>query len=165
MLSVGQGGVEAQGLMEAEGSKTEEVTWNDGDDGGVGPKGDEDGDRCRRPEIGDWGLEVGMTWSWQPSRIADVKPLDETVEILWELVSGFWDLSKVSRGLVGLGVRMHKQNTELIRLGKRQVYLAEQAMKSGLGSGSETEEEEEGSGRDKGKGKQKHTEGNDETLG
>jgi hypothetical protein len=34
------GGVKAQGLMEAEGSETEEVTWSDGDDGGVRPKVD-----------------------------------------------------------------------------------------------------------------------------
>jgi hypothetical protein len=54
MFGVGRGYVEAQGLMEAEGSETEEVTWNDGDDGSVGPKGDEDGGRCRRP-----GSEIG----------------------------------------------------------------------------------------------------------
>jgi hypothetical protein len=42
--------------MEDEGSKTEEATWIDCDDGSVEPKVDEDGDRCRRPE-------VGMTWS------------------------------------------------------------------------------------------------------
>jgi hypothetical protein len=38
---------------------------------------------------------------------------------------------------------MQKQDAELIRLGRRQVYLAEQARKEGSGSGSEIEEEEE----------------------
>jgi hypothetical protein len=87
-------------------------------------------------------------------------------ELLWELVSRIHDLSKVTCGLVRLGICMHKKNTKLIKLGKWQVFLAEQV---GLGlcvdPGTEREEEG-GSGRDnKGKGKQKETEGNDETLG
>jgi hypothetical protein len=87
-------------------------------------------------------------------------------ELLRELVSGIWDLSKVTRGLVGLSICMHKQNAELIKLGKRQVFLAEQARKVGLGLDLETEKEEErGSEKDKGKGKEKETKGIDETLG
>jgi hypothetical protein len=92
-----------------------------------------------------------------PSRIADPQLHSEMVELPWELVSGIQDLSKVTRGLVGVGVCMDKQNAELIRLRKRQVYLAEQARKEGLGLGSRSETEKEsegsGSGKDKGQGK------------
>jgi hypothetical protein len=57
MLGVGRGCTKAQGLMEAEGSETEEVTWSDGDDDRVGPKMTRTeanvGDRDRRSQIGD----------------------------------------------------------------------------------------------------------------
>jgi hypothetical protein len=56
MLGVGRGCTKAQGLMEAEGSETEEVTWSDGDDDRVGPKMTRTeanvGDRDRRSQIG-----------------------------------------------------------------------------------------------------------------
>jgi hypothetical protein len=45
--------------METEGSETEEVTGNDGDDGSVGVHVDEDGDRCWRPGIRDRMTEIG----------------------------------------------------------------------------------------------------------
>jgi hypothetical protein len=38
--------------MAANGSETEEVTWNDSDDGSVKPNVDMDGGQCQRPEIG-----------------------------------------------------------------------------------------------------------------
>jgi hypothetical protein len=99
------------------------------------------------------------------SRVADMQPTSETVELLWELVSGVRDLTKVTQGLAALGIQIFQQNAKLIRLGERQSYLAEKAMKKGLGLGSETEAEEtesEGAKKDKGKGKR--TKGNDETL-
>jgi hypothetical protein len=94
------------------------------------------------------------------SSIADAEPTFETVELLWELVSGVQDLIKVTRGVSGLGVQIYQQNVKLIWLGERQSYLAEKAMKKGLGLVSEMEIE--GAKKDKGKGKA--TEGNDETL-
>jgi hypothetical protein len=100
-----------------------------------------------------------------PSRVADVQPTTETVELLRELVSGVRDFTKVTRGLSGLGIQIYQQNTKLIRLGERQSYLAGKAMKKGSGSGSETEAEgmeNEEAKKDMGKGKM--TEGNDETL-
>jgi hypothetical protein len=100
-----------------------------------------------------------------PSRIGGPWQSTETDELLPELVDGVRDLSKVMRGLVRLGVRMHKQNAELIRLGEWQVYLAEQARGDlASGSGSETEEEDEGSENDKRKGKGKDAEDKDKTL-
>jgi hypothetical protein len=38
--------------MEADWSETEEATWSDGNDGSVETNMDEEGDRCRRPEVG-----------------------------------------------------------------------------------------------------------------
>jgi hypothetical protein len=93
-------------------------------------------------------------------------------ELLWELVSRVHDLSKVTHSLVRLDIHMHKQNAKLIKLGKYQVFLVEQAREVGLGLGLGSglylgmeREEGKGSGKDKGKGKEKETEGMDETLG
>jgi hypothetical protein len=54
MLGVISGCVEVQGLMDAEGSETKEVTGNNSDDGSVGP-------RWMRTEtdVGDQGSEIG----------------------------------------------------------------------------------------------------------
>jgi hypothetical protein len=95
-----------------------------------------------------------------PSRIADLQPFSEMVELLQELISGICDLSKVTWGLVGLSIHMHKQHAEMIKLRKRQVFLAEQARKTGLGSGLGsdlgTEQGKEGKGgRTKEKGKRR----------
>jgi hypothetical protein len=40
--------------MEAEGSETEEVTWNDGDDGSIGPRGTR-----MEIDVGDQRSEIG----------------------------------------------------------------------------------------------------------
>jgi hypothetical protein len=79
-----------------------------------------------------------------PSRIAGSQLSAETNELLQELVNGIRDLSKVTQGLAGLSVHMHKQNIELIWIGQWQVDLVEQATKEGLGLGlgSEMEVEE-----------------------
>jgi hypothetical protein len=83
------------------------------------------------------------------------------VGLLRELVEGVRDLTKVTRGVAGLGVQIHQQNAKLIRLGERQSYLAERALKKGSGSGSD---EGSGSKKDKGKGKAKVTEDKEETM-
>jgi hypothetical protein len=87
------------------------------------------------------------------------------VELLRELVEGVRELTKVTRGVAGLGIQIHQQNAKLIWFGERQSYLAEKAMEKGSGSGSETEKEEsESEGAKRDKGKRKMTEGNDETM-
>jgi hypothetical protein len=57
------------------------------------------------------------------SRVADVERTSETVELLRELVSGVWDLIKVTRGVSGLGVQIYQQNAKLIRLRERQAVI------------------------------------------
>jgi hypothetical protein len=61
MLGVSWGCAKAQVLMEAKGSETEEVTWNNGDDGSVGPRGMrmETDVGKRRSETGDRRSEIG----------------------------------------------------------------------------------------------------------
>jgi hypothetical protein len=103
------------------------------------------------------------------SGVVDPQPISKMTELLQEVIRSR-DLSKVTWSLVGLSIHMHKQNAEMIRLRKWQVFLAEHARKVGLGSGLGMDlgtEKEEGreTGKDKGKGKKKETEGNDETLG
>jgi hypothetical protein len=98
------------------------------------------------------GSKLTVEISAGMSRAVASQPISETVELLQELVSGIRDLSKVTRGLTRLGYRMYQQNTKLIRLRKRQAYLAEQArgdLGSGLGSGS-VSEAGSGSGSDGG---------------
>jgi hypothetical protein len=98
-----------------------------------------------------------------PSLAANGSPVIEMVGLLWELVEGVRDLTKVTRGVAGLGTQIYQQNAKLIQLGERQSYLAEKAMKKGSVSGSEAGEsgiEEER--KDKGKGKA--TEEKDETM-
>jgi hypothetical protein len=92
---------------------------------------------------------------------ANKSPVTEMVGLLQELVEGVRDLTKVTRGVAGLGVQIHQQNAKLIRLGERQSYLAEKALAKGLGLGSE-----EGSGlkKDKGKGKAEVTEDKEEMM-
>jgi hypothetical protein len=110
------------------------------------------------------GTKPTVVISW-PSQAASKLPVTEMVGLLRELVQGVQDLTKVTRGLAGLGQQIFQQNVKLIRLGEMQSYLSEKAMKKGSGLGSETEKEElenEGAKRDKGKGKA--IEGNDETL-
>jgi hypothetical protein len=90
-------------------------------------------------------------------------PITEMVGLLRELVEGVRDLTKVTRGVAGLGTQIYQQNAKLVRLGERQSYLAEKALRKGSGSGSEAGEEgaakgdseDEGAGtrKDKGKGK------------
>jgi hypothetical protein len=95
------------------------------------------------------------------------QPVNEMVVLLRELVEGVWELTKVTRGISGLGVQIYQQDAKLIRLRERQSYLAEKAMKKGSGSGSETEAGElgnEGVKKDKGKGKAKMTGENEETM-
>jgi hypothetical protein len=63
----------------------------------------------------------------------------------------------------GLGVQIYQQNAKLVRLGERQLYLAEKALKRGSGSGSDAEKlESEGVKKDKGTGKA--SEGVNETM-
>jgi hypothetical protein len=64
--------------------------------------------------------------------------VNEMVVLLRELVEGVRELTKVTGGVSGLGVQIYQQNAKLIRLGERQSYLPEKAMKKGSGSGSET---------------------------
>jgi hypothetical protein len=100
-----------------------------------------------------------------PSQAAKQQPVTEMVGLVRELVEEVRELTKVTRGVSGLGVQIYQQNAKLIHLGERQSYLAEKVMKKGSGSGSEMEKEElenEGSRKDKGKGKV--TEGEDKTL-
>jgi hypothetical protein len=90
-------------------------------------------------------------------------PVSEMVGLLRELVEGVRELTKVTRGVAGLGVQIHQQNAKLIRLGERQSYLAEKMTRKGVsGSGSSSDAEGSGLRRDKGKGKM--TEGIDETM-
>jgi hypothetical protein len=100
-----------------------------------------------------------------PSQAAK-QPVNEMVVLLRELVEGVRELTKVTRGMSGLGVQIYQQNAKLIRLGERQSYLAEKTLKkgSGSGSGSEKDSEEEGAGSGKDKGKGKASEGKDETM-
>jgi hypothetical protein len=87
------------------------------------------------------------------------------VVLLRELVEGVRELTKVTRGVSGLGVQIYQQNAKLIRLGEQQSYLAEKALKGGSGSGSETEAWRSGNKearKDKGKGKV--SEGKEETM-
>jgi hypothetical protein len=70
---------------------------------------------------------------------AGTQPVNEMVVILWELVEGVWELTKVTWGVSGLGVQICQQNAKLIWLGEQQPYLAEKVMKGGSGSGSEME--------------------------
>jgi hypothetical protein len=74
------------------------------------------------------------------------------VGLLRELVEEVRELKKITRGMSGLGVQIYQQNAKLVRLGERQSYLAEKALKWGLGSGS-GKSESDGVRRDKGKGK------------
>jgi hypothetical protein len=99
-----------------------------------------------------------------PSQAAK-QPVNEMVVLLQDLVEGVRELTKVTRGMSGLGVQIYQQNMKLIRLGERQSYLAEKVLKRGLGLGSETgaeESESEEVKKDKGKGKV--TEEKDETM-
>jgi hypothetical protein len=103
-----------------------------------------------------------------PSQAAK-QPVNEMVVLLRELVEGVWELTKVTRGVSGLGVQIYQQNAKLIRLGERQSYLAEKALKGGSGSGSGSETEAGRSGiaearTNKGKGKAKMTEEKEETM-
>jgi hypothetical protein len=70
-----------------------------------------------------------------PSQAVKQQPVTEMVGILRELVEEVRGLTKVTRGLSGLGVQLYQQNAKLIQLGERQSYLAEKAMKKGSGSG------------------------------
>jgi hypothetical protein len=93
------------------------------------------------------------------------QPVNEMVVLLWELVEGVRELTKVTQGVSGLGVQIYQQKVKLIRLGERQSYLAEKAMKKGLGLGSEMEAGESGNeGVKKDKGKGKVTKGKNETM-
>jgi hypothetical protein len=89
---------------------------------------------------------------------AGKQPVNKMVVLLWELVEGVRELMKVTQGVSGLRVQIYQQNVKLIRLGERQSYLAEKALKGGSSSGSETKAEKsenEGAKKDKGKGKGK----------
>jgi hypothetical protein len=100
-----------------------------------------------------------------PSQAVKQQPVTEMVGLLWELVEEVRELTKVTRGMSGLRVQIYQQNAKLIRLGERQSYLAEKAIKRGLGLGSETEAgemEKEGAEKDKGKGK--GAKGNEEMM-
>jgi hypothetical protein len=101
-----------------------------------------------------------------PSQAAK-QPVNKMVVLLRELVEGVRELTKVTRGMSGLGVQIYQQNVKLIRLGERQSYLAEKVLKGGSGSGLEMEAErsgKEGAKKDKGKGKAKMTEEKEETM-
>jgi hypothetical protein len=65
------------------------------------------------------------------SQATNKSPVTEMVGLLRELVEGVQDLTKVSRGLAGLGKQIFQQNAKLVQLGERQLYLAEKAMKRG----------------------------------
>jgi hypothetical protein len=97
-----------------------------------------------------------------PSQAAK-QPINEMVGLLRELVEEVRELKKITQGVSGLGVQIYQQNAKLVRLGERQSYLAEKALK-GLGLGLEAGK----SGikemrKDKGKGKAEVTE-KDETM-
>jgi hypothetical protein len=75
----------------------------------------------------------------------------EMVGLLRELVEGVRELTKVTRGVAGLGNQIYQQNAKLVRLGERQSYLAEKTLR---GSGSSLEAGGSGKrGRTRGKGK------------
>jgi hypothetical protein len=98
-----------------------------------------------------------------PSLAASGLPVVDMVGLLWELVEGVRELTKVTRGVAGLGTQIYQQNVKLVRLGERQSYLAEKALK-GSGSGSEAGESVIREVRkDKGKGKAEVTK-EDETM-
>jgi hypothetical protein len=102
-----------------------------------------------------------------PSVATSGSPVAEMVGILRELVEGVRELTKVTRGVAGLGTQIYQQNAKLIRLGERQSYLAEKALKGGSVSVSEMEAERSGkeeAKKDKGKGKAKVTEDKEETM-
>jgi hypothetical protein len=93
-----------------------------------------------------------------PSLATSGWPVVEMVGLLRELVEGVRELTKVTRGVAGLGTQIYQENAKLVRLGERQSYLAEKALK-GSGSGSEAGKSRiEEVRKDKGKGKAKVTE-------
>jgi hypothetical protein len=98
-----------------------------------------------------------------PSQAAK-QPVIEMVGLLRELVEEFRELWKITRGVAGLGTQIYQQNAKLVRLGERQSYLAEKALKKGSGSGSEAGGSGIGEARkDKGKGNAEMTK-KDETM-
>jgi hypothetical protein len=52
------------------------------------------------------------------SQAANQSPVSEMVGLLRELVEGVQDLTKVTRGLAGIGQQMFQQNAKLIQLGE-----------------------------------------------
>jgi hypothetical protein len=97
-----------------------------------------------------------------PTLAANQSPVAEMVTLLRELVGEVRELTKVTRGVSGLGVQIYQQNAKLIRLGERQSQLAERLVKKGSGTGSESEGS--GSRKDKGKGKAEVTGDKEETM-
>jgi hypothetical protein len=96
-----------------------------------------------------------------PSLATSGLPIIEMVGLLRELVEGVRELTKVTRGVAGLGNQIYEQNTKLVQLGERQSYLAEKALR---GSGSSSEAGGSGIGearKDKRKGKASEV---DETM-
>jgi hypothetical protein len=127
---------------------------------------DEDEPTLKRPKTGGFrpsGSKPSVEISGSALGV-NSSPVTEMVGLLRELVEGVRDLTKVTRGVAGLGVQIHQQNAKLIRLGERQSCLAEKLVGKGSGSGSgrESDDEVAGSGKDKGKGKM--TEDKDETM-
>jgi hypothetical protein len=52
-----------------------------------------------------------------PSQAAK-QPVSKMVVLLWELVEGVWELTKVTQDVSGLGVQIYQQNAKLIQLEK-----------------------------------------------